>query len=875
MEKSFAGTIIELERELKSSHKTGLSAEQARKLLLHHGKNSLDFEKPPSPFSILWRQFTNIFVLILIIASIIALYSEGLDQAIVLWVIIVLNIFLGFLQENKAERALQALKDSVTQKAIVIRDGHQFEVKSEELVPGDLIIFSEGDQIPADIRLVETHNLQINQAILTGESTPALKTEQAATGDISLLEARNLAFSGTSVILGRGRGLVFATGGNCQFGKIADLVSKKRSVTPLEKRLRYLGKYLTILSIILAALLFLLGLWRHWPILKLLTYTMAILVSIVPESLPTTITLALAIGVIRMAKRKAVVRRLNSVETLGIVNVIATDKTGTLTKNQLSLAEVTIPVRNKSSKKISWQGVSLVDDQILSQSEEESIADFLAKSLLCTDATIVGNQESGDPTEIAILRGAKDFNLKPDEEKNRNKRLAEFPFDSAKGFMATLHQTKTNRLLIAKGTPEKIFHFSLLSDKQKTFFEHQVKKMSKKGMRVLAVAERRISGLEESSLRNLEVIGLLGLVDLPSESAAESIKRSIEAGIKPLIITGDNPLTAAYIGRSIGMEIHNNEIVLGHQIERLTLEELMKVAHRTKIFARVGPEDKIRIVEALKRGGATVAVTGDGVNDAPALREADVGVAMGLRGTAVAREAADVILLDNNYGTIIEAVRFGRAIYDNIKKTIVFLLSGNFSELFIVALAFVANLPVPITAIQILWVNLVTDALPAMAFAFEPPEHDVLSRGPGDNRKKIITHLIKYSLVLVLLSAPAVIFTYLYYLKHDPDLVSTMVLSVMIFIELVYAISVHTSRPFWNNIRGTFSNIYLWLAIISSAAIQIICIETPVGNFLNLKNITISDYGFLGVLTLVTFLLAEIIKAFLGINRKTNQSKLL
>ncbi len=854
MEKPWAKDIFELEKHYRTSIKDGLLFSRSREYLKKYGPNAFRSEQAASSWQILWRQCTNIFVLILLIASIIALYSEGLNQAVVLWVIIIINISLGYAQENKAEKTLAALKESISTKSKVIRQSTDHLINTSEIVPGDLVVLEQGDQVPADLRLVEAHRLQINQAVLTGESTPAAKITYKLPEDLSILEADNLAFSGTSVVAGRGLGLVIATGENCQFGKIVELIDKKHSVTPLEKRLNYLSKLLTAVSIVLAISLFFLGLWRGWPTLEILTYSLAILVAAVPESLPTTITLSLAMGVIQMAKRKAVVRRLSSVETLGLVSIIATDKTGTLTKNELSLAEVVLRLPNGE-----WQRFSLGDGQILSDQEERKVKRFLEQTVLCTDVRLHGKDYSGDPTEVAIAKTGQLYGLRIELIKERNRRLSEIPFDSSRGYMATLHSAAGEKFIIVKGGFEKVIKFCKPDTDSKLHLGKEAKALAASGMRVLAVATKKISALEESSLHGLAMLGLLGMIDLPSDSASASILESTEAGVNPVIITGDNELTAAYVGRAVGMDVRSDQIALGREIEDYSRKDLRSAVKNIKIFARVSPEHKIRIVEAIKKSGAVVAVTGDGVNDAPALKAADVGVAMG-NGTAVAREASDIILLDNNYGTIVEAIRFGRAIYENIGKSIVFLLSGNFAELFVIAFAFIVNLPVPITAIQVLWMNLVTDALPAIAFAFEPPDQNIMKEGPKDNRRRVVNKLIYHAVVLVAIALPVVILSYLFYLKSRPEVMGTVILTLMIFIEMAFAASVHTKDPIWENPFATFSNRYLWLAIASSVFLQILFIETPLRNILGLKDLILTDYLFVLVGALIVFISSEFVK---------------
>lgn len=865
MEKPWAKDIFELEKEYETSSKEGLKFSTFRTRLKKCGRNTFDDDNTASGWQIFRRQLANIFVLILFVASFITWYSEGLSHAIILWGIIVLNVLLGFFQENKAEKALSELKSTIKVKAKVVRQGQIHEINAEEIVPGDLVVLEAGEQVPADVRLVEVHSLEINQAVLTGESNPVLKTTRPVVAE-DLLDAGNLAFCGTEVTAGRGLGLVFATGKNCQFGKIAELISGTEEETPLENRLKYLGKVLTVASVVLTIILFLLGLWRDWPIMTLLTYCLALLVAAVPESLPTTITLSLAIGVIRMARHKAVVRRLASVETLGTVSIIATDKTGTLTDNKLKVAFAVLPLKNHNDLE-SWQSFNLGADQILNQNEERQLTEFLKIAVLCTDAQVRENKQIGDPTELSLINKAKEYGIDTIKQKSLFKRLSEIPFDSLRGYMATFHQNSTGQIIVVKGAPEKVVKFCKISSADKKYLHTQVEKLSSEGMRTLLFAFKKAGELEESSLRNMTVLGLVGLADMPKDSAAEAIRRSIAAGIRPVIITGDNGLTAAYVAKTVGFEVTPDEIATGAEVETLSARGLLSKIKSIKIFARVSPEHKIRIVEALKKTGVKVAVTGDGVNDAPALKAANVGIAMGLRGTAVARGAADMVLLDDNYGTIVEAIRYGRSIYENIRKTIVFLISGNFGELFIVAFAFVANLPMPLTAIQILWMNLVTDALPAMAMAFSKPDKNILDRGPLASDRKSVYKMLQNSGVLVLVSLPATIVLYLFYLKYNPELTQTMVLTSLIAMEMVFALSIQATLPLWRDFKQFFSNGYVWLTVAISIVLQTVANQTPLGRLLGLHTLSWGDYHLIVLLSLITFLVAELVKVLFTKNK--------
>ncbi len=741
--------------EVLASNPQGLSQEEALSRLEAHGFNELATGKRISPFFIFLRQFGNLLMVILLIATAISfLLGEHLDAWVILAIVLACAI-LGFFQEYRAEKAAAALQRMAAPLANVLRDNEEMVIPAREVVPGDVLIMHTGDKVAADARLLEVVNLMVDEAILTGESTPVTKSKSPSLAlDTPIADQNAMVFGGTIVSYGRGLAVVTATGMETEFGRIAQMLGEVRAEkTPLEKRIFLIGRVLSLICLAVAAGAVLLGLYKGYGWLPMLIWGISLAVAAVPESLPAVVTGALSIGTTRMARRQAIVKRLPAVETMGCTTVICTDKTGTLTKNEMTVRNLYMDERLVH---ITGSGYDPRGDFHSADHERLSLTNPVLHtaariSLLCNDASLKEDGEKwllrGDPTEGALLTLGLKAGLDYGRLLQEYPRVAEIPFDSERKRMSTLHQDRSGLLLCLKGAPESLLPFCsrrLTAQGEKPFTESHRKAilvenshLAGSALRVLGLAYRHLSELPEltsaSEETDLVWVALVGMMDPPRPEAREAVALCHRAGINVIMVTGDHPETAAAIGHDLGLskKTGNPQVVLtGREISQLNDRELAAVLTHTNVFARVAPEHKLRLVEVLKSKGEIVAMTGDGVNDAPALKRADIGVAMGITGTEVTKETADMILADDNFATLVAAVEEGRAIFDNIKKYLVFLLSCNFAEIIILTGAFALGLPMPLIALQILWVNLTTDGLPALALGVDPKAPDIMSRPP-------------------------------------------------------------------------------------------------------------------------------------------------
>lgn len=844
-------TLKDIERIFKVNFKKGLSSREAFLRLKKNGPNSIQKIRDNSFIKIFFRQFTNFFIILLIVAGFFALYAGDVTQCIILFLIVIVNVIIGFFQEYKAERSLEALKGAFNYKAKVVRDENILEVNSEDLVLGDIVLISEGDKIPADLRLIEEDSLRIDESSLTGESVPMSKKISILDIDTPLADRRNMAYSGTTVCAGRGRGVVVACGFKTEFGKIASLISVSDEKTPLEKRIFYMGKIISFYAILISIIIFILGVYRGWEVITLSTFTIALLVAAVPESLPTVTTLALAIGVTEMVKRKAIVRRLAVIEALAGVNIIATDKTGTLTENKLAVTELGY-----------FNDEKFITKTIGGENKfEEEILRF---SAFCSDASGQGIGEFvGDPLEVAILNRLDTTYSKSFHLWQKFERVNEIPFSSDRKFMMVSGKIENSGWTIAKGAPEAILKFCSLDQGERREIEKLYKKMLSEGLRIIAVCRKKIGREESSDLKNMKFLGILGFSDIPAPGVAEAIAQTISAGIRPIIITGDHPETAKHIANQIGFRVSDRSIISGSEISKLSDRELGSRVLRTKIFARATPEDKIRIVEILEKNGFSVAVTGDGVNDAPALKTATVGIAMGKRGSDVSKEAADIVLADDNYATIVAAIAWGRTIYDNLKNAVVFLLAGNFDALFLIIFAFIFNLPAPLTTVQILWVNLVTDSLPAIALSFEKPSAGILNQPPRSEKKESIRGPMIYAICLGGIGFIFSTILYLWGLHFSTEKAKTLVFVFLALMELAFIFSIRSKARIWQKPRDFFDNKFLNVSIVISLFMLFVVFLKPFRAIFSIEVISGIEclvlFGFL----IAIFFLAEIIRYFL------------
>jgi len=730
------------------SGREGLSDEEAERRLAHYGPNRLEEKKKHSLFWMFLGQFSDFMIVVLLGAAVISGFLGEVVDALAIIFIVLLNAILGFFQEYRAEKAMQALKAMASQEAGVLRAGKQSRIPAEEIVPGDIIILEAGNVVPADLRLIETFQLKTNESSLTGESVPLEKsTKTLHEKHLPLGDRKNMAFSGTAVTLGRGRGIAVATGMETELGKIASLLQEQEEEkTPLQKRMADLGKKLSLAFLAICALVFAIGLIRGGDPIVLFITAVSLAVAAIPEALPAIITISLSIGAKKMVEEKALIRRLPAVETLGSITYICSDKTGTLTQNRMDVEE------------IYWKGKRLKPFSLGLAAERPDL--LLRIATLSNDASEDEGKFKGDPTEIALLRMGSALGFRKSELEKTSPRLNEIPFDTERKCMTTFHSWEEKGILsITKGAPEAVISRAsrILGESGADAVDSRhlhtiIDSMAADGLRILAFAVREWETMPESVEpetveRDLTFVGLVGMLDPPRQEVFDAVKICKRAGIRPVMITGDHPITAKVIAQRLEIVEKDHSILTGSKLDALSLEELEERVREIQVYARVAPEQKLKIVRALQEKGEYVAMTGDGVNDAPALKKADIGVAMGITGTDVAKEASDMILLDDNFATIVKAVREGRRIFDNILKFVKYILSSNVGEIATIFLAPFFGFPVPLVPIQILWINLVTDGLPGIAFSSESAEADVMARPPRDPKEGVFAHGIGTSIM--------------------------------------------------------------------------------------------------------------------------------
>ncbi|WP_020675028.1 cation-translocating P-type ATPase [Geopsychrobacter electrodiphilus] len=733
---------------------TGLSAAEVRQRQIRYGSNQLETIGGETAWTILLDQFKNILIIILLVATLISAYLGHTIEAVAIMVIVLLAIVLGFVQEYRAGNALKALRSMAAPTARLRRAGRECEVAARELVPGDIVLLRTGDRIPADLRLIEAVNLQTNESSLTGESIPSSKqTAALAAAELSVADRTNMVYAGTHVTYGRGLALVTATGMETEFGRITGLLHEVRvDRTPLQKNLDRVGRLLGIAAVVIVALVVLFGVVRGEPLLEMLIFGIALAVAVVPEALPAVVTISLAIGMQRMVGRNTLVNRLPTVETLGSTSIICSDKTGTLTKDEMTVREIWLSGQIVEVAGDGYEPLGIFSAAGVEIAPQPFWSEFLRGAALAGDTRLVqeeGRWEiKGDPTEGALVVLAAKGGMDKQALERDYPRLDEIPFTSENKRMATLHQTpEGTNVVYLKGAAEVILAccdrqqtvagISAFDALQKKEIEAAVEQMAVRALRVLAVACKPGGALADVD-QGLVLLGLVGMIDPPRAEVKEAIRVCRQAGIKPVMITGDHPLTAQAIARELDL-LRDGELVTGVELEGMSDVELTQRVSGIEVYARVSPEHKLRVVDAWKSTGRIVAMTGDGVNDAPALKRADIGIAMGISGTDVSKQASDMILADDNFASIVGAVEEGRAIFSNIKKYLMYLLSANIGEIGLLAGATLAGWPLPLTAVQILYVNLATDGLPALALAVDPAEEDLMQRPPRDSRRGIFT----------------------------------------------------------------------------------------------------------------------------------------
>ena len=796
----------------------GLDRAKVESQLSRFGPNELREKEKKPAWAIFLTQFKDFMILVLIAAAVISGVVGDLTDTVIILIIVFLNAILGFVQEYRAEKAMEALKRMATLQAKVVREGQVVSLPSSELVPGDLVLLEAGNAVPADMRLVETHTLRVDESALTGESVPVDKDE-AAIGeeDIPLGDRFNMAYKGTLVTNGRASGVVVHTGMQTEIGKIASMLQQAETVTPLQKRMQDFGRKLSYIILIICLILLVVGLMRGEDPMKMLLLAISLAVAAIPEALPALITIALSMGANRMVKKNALIRKLPAVETLGSVSYICTDKTGTLTQNRMKVVQThDAPERVRMDERIPFLHCALALNHDVRVSEDGSLV--------------------GDPTEVALVEHfLSDFSR---EELQRVQsvfpRLRELPFDSDRKCMTTVHGWDGRYVVISKGAVESLAA-ALSPDNPKDEILQRAQEMASDGIRVIAYGYRVMDRLPEpfvyeSVETDLIYAGMAGMIDPPREEVARAIADCRSAGIRTVMITGDHPATAAAIARQIGILTDKDRTLTGTQLKAMPQEEYEAVAEDVRVYARVSPEQKLQIVRALQGRQHFVAMTGDGVNDAPSLKKSDIGVAMGINGTDVSKEAADMILLDDNFATIVKAVREGRRIYDNIRKFVKYIMTCNGAEIWTIFLAPILGLPMPLLPIHILWINLVTDGLPGLALAREGAEADIMQRPPRKTGESLFSDGIGYHILWVgLLMAGVTLFTQAWAIGKGMSHWQTMVFSILAFAQLGHVLAIRSDRRYLFR-QGLFSNLPLLGAVLLTVGLQLVVIYVPFAN---------------------------------------------
>ena len=788
-------------------------------------------------------------MLILIIVTLVSLYLEEFLDSIVIIIILIMNALIGFFNEYRAERSIELLQKMSALQCKVIRNSVEKIIPSEELVPGDIIVLESGDKIGADARLISINGASLDEAILTGESTPVNK-QLVPIGHndekIIIAEQSNMVFSGTTLVTGRARAIVVATGMNTEMGKIADLVQTiDTTPTPLQKKLKKLGANLTVGSAIIAVLVFLIGILKGMSILGIFETAIALAVAVVPEGLPAVVTITLALGVQKMLKKNALIRKLRAVETLGSINIICSDKTGTITKNEMTVKKIYAhqKVIEVTGAGYSTEGSFLHKNKRI---DTKNLNNLLNVAASCNDSVL---PDVGDPTELALLVLAKKAGINKIEE-----RIFEIPFDSERKYMSTTHRIHHEEVTFLKGAPEKVIEFCnyielenntiKLDKKNKQTILDKNQEMTLEALRVLALAYKKHG--------NTIFLGLVGMIDPPRKEVRKAISIAHQAGIRVIMITGDHKNTAKAIADKVGI---TGDVAEGKDINE---KNIQKIINSVNVFARVEPAHKVMILEALQKKGDIVAMTGDGVNDAPALKKANVGVAMGVKGTDVARDASDMVLTDDNFASIVKAVKEGRIIYDNIKKFVLFLLSANLGEVGIVLITLIAGLPLPLLPLQLLWVNLVTDGLPALAIGVDNPEPHIMKRKPRGKHETILSGQYSFMITAGIISTIIVTGLFYYYLSAGIDIARTVALTTLILFELFLAFSCRSKE----SVFTLKTNKWLWGAVILSVIVHIGIMYTPLKNAFQLVPLSLTQWLIIIAASSSGLLFFEIKKVF-------------
>jgi len=877
--------------KLLDTNPNGLTSEEAANRLLKYGRNELEEGKKKTIFQKFLDQFKDLMIIVLLIAAIIAGITGEIADTLIIIAIVVLNAIMGVVQENKAEKSLEALKKMSSTYAKVRRDGDVIEIKSEELVPGDIVLIEAGDFVPADLRLTHAINLQIEEAALTGESVPVDKSvETLHDPELVLGDRKNLAYSSSPVTYGRGEGIVVATGMNTEVGKIASRISStEEQETPLQRKLGEMTKILTIGILIIAAITFVVGIYEGREILNMFLTAIALGVAAIPEGLPAIVTIVLAIGVQKMAKRNSIVRKLSAVETLGSTEIICSDKTGTLTQNKMTVLQVY--VNNQIIK----------TEDFVDYQKDPTCDVFLQALALCNDVRIPGGAEVtaqtngnngeeplkliGDPTETALAFFSLIKGLNKHKLEMSMPRVGELPFDSKRKLMSTINSNEGKPRVFTKGAPdillERCTHILInnevleMDDNYRKAILEANHTMASQALRVLGIAIKDIDTVPEHPTteeleNNLIFVGLTGMIDPPRPEVKDAVAKCAEAGIRPIMITGDHRDTAAAIAKEIGIAKDDSEVITGAELSNIPDDEFFENVTKYSVYARVSPEHKVRIVEAWKKHGRIVAMTGDGVNDAPALKASDIGIGMGITGTDVAKGVSNMVLADDNFATIVVAVEEGRKIYSNIRKTIQYLLSSNLAEILTIFIGTLLNWEV-LKPIHILWVNLVTDSLPALAISFEQAESDVMKEPPRDPKANFFAEGLGVRLIYqgICIGFLTLLAYYIGGHAYNHEVAMTMAFATLSFIQLFHAFNVRSADKSLLTI-GIFSNKYVVGAFIIAGLMQYLVIAIPALNGLfHTAHLDATEWGIVFLLSFAIIPIVEIVKLIGRIVRRS------
>ena len=835
--------------------KKGLTSDKACELLLKYGKNQLK-EKNKKTLAVKFlNQFRDLMIIILLIAAIISFIMaivegnrEEFVEPILIIFIVLVNAIMGVIQENKAEKSLDALKKMSALHTRVIRDGKENIINSEDIVPGDIIKLEAGDFVPADASLLESTNLRCDESILTGESLPSSKdASEEILEDAPIGDRKNMIFSGCSVVLGTAIAVVTETGMNTQIGKIANLLNNEEDIkTPLQKKVTKLSKYLGITAVFICTIIFIIGILNKVSIKSIFMTSIALAVSAIPEGLPATITIILAIGVQRMASKNAIIRKLPAVETLGSASVICSDKTGTLTQNKMTL------------KKAYTDNQKLEED--INGNNSDSVKELLKYAVLCSEGSVTvdkGEEKHiGDPTETSIIKALLDYGITKDELESKYKRLYSIPFDSERKLMTSVNKMEDKNVVIVKGAFDVIAKRCIKGDLESAYNVNN--KMSENALRVIAVAYKYVEKIQEDKLEDeLIFMGLVGMIDPPRDEAKKSVETCKRLGIKPVMITGDHIITAKAIAKEIGILEENDLAITGKELDDLEESEFIKKIEHISVYARVSPQNKIRIVKAWQSLGKVVSMTGDGVNDAPALKAADIGCAMGITGTDVAKNASDMILTDDNFATIVYAVSYGRTIYRNIRKVIEYLIGSNIGEILTVFIAMILWKETPLESIQLLWINLVTDGFPALALGLTKETKDISSVANED----IFANKLGFRMVLegIVISTVTLLAFYMGR-KTSVEMGKTFAFVVLSITQIILSFNIKAEGFILN--KETFSNKYLNYACLLSALLVVVVLMTPVKVFFGFNSLSMNTLFLLLGFTLIPTVFFEIVKLF-------------